>query len=356
MAFRLSPGVTDVFGDRPKHNPGDTIYRIIMIPGNPGLISFYKTFLQELATLLKSVSGASFVIEGHSLGGFEVAGPPPLGHDRPLGLQEQIDYVEQMIDRSVARDQGKESQSDKVILIGHSVGAYILLEVLRRHTARRKDREVPYRIVGGIGLFPTVVNIAQSKSGRRVTPVLNLAYFPIVASFIATIVIRLTLHELLWKLVKWITGFPDHAVNCVTGYLQSPLGVRQTLHMAKDEMNEITADRWDEEIWGSATASQEERCKLFFYFGKDDHWVADRTRDDLMDTRAFQQGTDEAWKPKMEVDTQGTTHGFCVRKSLVVQGITTSGSANFLKGDEESELVAQKCAQYVKEIVAVTSK
>lgn len=50
----------------------------------------------------------------------------------------------------------------RVILMGHSVGSYMLLEIIRR--VRAKGEEI--RIVGGICLFPTVLDIAKSESGK----------------------------------------------------------------------------------------------------------------------------------------------------------------------------------------------
>lgn len=60
-----------------------------------------------------------------------------------------------------------------VILIGHSVGAYMLLEVLDRWQREEEEgegkREETFRIVGGVGLFPTIVDIAQSEKGRALS-------------------------------------------------------------------------------------------------------------------------------------------------------------------------------------------
>ena len=88
--------------------------------------------------------------------------------------------------------------------------------------------------------------------------------------------------------------------------------------MARDEMDEITADRWDDDIWGSAIPSPDNRArpaKLVFYFGEKDHWVADETREQLMKVRGRLEGDDlEEWKPIMEIDTQDVPHSFCIRK------------------------------------------
>lgn len=91
--------------------------------------------------------------------------------------------------------------------------------------------------------------------------------------------------------------------------------------MGRDEMRDITADRWDEDIWGAAeavdkrhdaTATPLAAPKLFFYFGQKDHWVADRTRDDLIAARASQGGLESRRRPRMEIDTDNVPHGFCI--------------------------------------------
>lgn len=185
---------------------------IFFISGNPGLISYYHTFLSLLSaqlgwsassssslsriTATKGISDSdgallqsqsqSFRIYGASLGGFEVgtdedgvaAGP---AEKEVYGLQEQIALVEERLrgvmspnsNRSIVKGENSKPKP-KVILIGHSVGAYIAMEILRRHREGRvevegeKDADAAFDIVGGILLFPTVVDIAKSVAGRRI--------------------------------------------------------------------------------------------------------------------------------------------------------------------------------------------
>lgn len=80
-------------------------------------------------------------------------------------------------------------------------------------------------------------------------------------------------------------------------------------------MREITSDRWKDEIWGSAIDPAGPR--LFFYFGDPDHWVADKTRDELIATRAYREGSEEQWRPRMEIDRMGIPHGFPIRKFVL---------------------------------------
>lgn len=82
-------------------------------------------------------------------------------------------------------------------------------------------------------------------------------------------------------------------------------------------MKTITADAWDDELWGisKAQGSDNDKTKLYFYFGTDDHWVANETRDELIAARAATGKTGDEDKPTMEIDTHGTPHGFCISKS-----------------------------------------
>lgn len=81
-------------------------------------------------------------------------------------------------------------------------------------------------------------------------------------------------------------------------------------------MHSITTDKWDEEVWGAGhvSPSSASRPQLYFYFGRNDHWVADRTRDELMALRGRGEGGEE-WRPWMEIDAMGVPHGFCISKS-----------------------------------------
>ena len=155
-------------------------YHIFFITGNPGLIGYYKTFFHMLADNMSSTSRYQYSVCGYSLAGFELEARPSnsSGEARklPLGLQEQIEYVEgQLLDHFADRERPQEGGdaepegNKKVILIGHSAGSYALLEILRRHRERKakEARGDGLDIVGGILLFPTVVDIAKSPTGRK---------------------------------------------------------------------------------------------------------------------------------------------------------------------------------------------
>lgn len=78
--------------------------------------------------------------------------------------------------------------------------------------------------------------------------------------------------------------------------------------MAADEMRTITSDKWGDDVWGAAC---EPVAKLFFYFGRNDHWVAEQTRDEIVALRGREGG------PTMVVCEEGLPHAFCLSEFLV---------------------------------------
>lgn len=96
-------------------------------------------------------------------------------------------------------------------------------------------------------------------------------------------------------------------------------------HMAADEMRDIGADKWSDEIWGLSGPSEisnqqtNKLTKLIFYFGRDDHWVAEKTRDEII--RAKSPKSDASGLnnrgPTMMVCDDGIIHGFCVGKCYI---------------------------------------
>jgi hypothetical protein len=80
--------------------------------------------------------------------------------------------------------------------------------------------------------------------------------------------------------------------------------------MATDEMRDISTDKWSDDIWGMPCGDVK-TPKLVFYFGRNDHWVAERTRDEIIAIRGKCGG------PKMVVCEDGLPHGFSICKFII---------------------------------------
>ncbi|KAI4645316.1 uncharacterized protein J4E79_010853 [Alternaria viburni] len=340
----------------PGKKPASRTYLIYFVTGNPGLVEYYRTFLTHLYGLLThntaSDRSTEFQVYGRSLSGFEMNDAEiktmKWRKQPPYGLQDQIRHSEDELAELV--EEVKESggaRDVRVVLVGHSVGSYICLEIIRRlraHGMVGEDFET--RVVGAVGLFPTVVDIARSESGMKASPFLKNSNF---ATFAALFVNFLTMFlpiSLLTTLIAKFMDFPTDAAQTTAAFVKSPHGIHEALHMARDEMFQIDTDIWDEEIWGAAasepaTKHPHPRPILRFLFARKDHWVADATRDALIHTRGrFSrgdgveevEGQGENWKPVMEIDErEGWPHGFCIRHGVPV---------------------AEKVAGYVRAIVA----
>lgn len=160
----------------PGKKASSRTYIIYFLTGNPGLVEYYRAFLTHLYGLLSrntaSDRDVEFQVYGRSLSGFEMNTSEiktmKWRKQPPYGLQDQIRHSEDELTELVEEVKEQGGRDVRVILVGHSVGSYISLEVIRRlraHGLAGDDFET--RIVGAVGLFPTVVDIARSESGLK---------------------------------------------------------------------------------------------------------------------------------------------------------------------------------------------
>lgn len=255
----------------------DTRCLVFLIPGNPGIISYYTDFLHDLAACLDpgrdscTANPERFIIQGSSLPGFELSGPvDPVVRDEkpPFGLRKQVENVECIIERQCLtcfEDREKAispspSNNDtpgaiRLVLIGHSIGAYIMLEVIRRWREQcsvlAQNPGLRVEIVGGIALFPTIVDIAKSENGRRLSALLRTGLLIPAAWYLSVTAAAFLPQVVVSTLLGYSTAMPQWAADITAAFLRTPSCVHQSLHMARDEMNLVLEDNWDSVIWGS---------------------------------------------------------------------------------------------------------
>lgn len=108
--------------------------------------------------------------------------------------------------------------------------------------------------------------------------------------------------------------------------------------MAADEMRTITSDKWGDDVWGAA---HKPVAQLFFYFGQNDHWVADQTRDEIIALRGRDGG------PTMIVCEEGLPHAFCLSELFPL------GLCVLLTFIEHSDTMARKVAGMIESIMRI---
>ncbi|KAI1499548.1 hypothetical protein F5X99DRAFT_389209 [Biscogniauxia marginata] len=299
---------------------------IFFVPGNPGLIDYYEPFLSALRGLLDASPPlrrpARFHVYGQDLAGFSDDHHEPFTSSRkPHDLEYQIRHsLEALRSLRIESDgPGAGRSYDEVLLVGHSVGAYIALELCHR-VLKDPGLAPGLNINSGILLFPTIHHISRSPSGWKLdllrrTPVLGDNAYRVAQGFL-----HLWPRGALYWLVHRVLRFPPGPAEVTTRWLKSRDGVWQALHMGMDEMQVIGEDRWDDELWEIDHEAQARRDevpaptpKFYFFFGRHDHWVANHYRDDFI--RERQKHVE---RTRLIVDESDIPHAFCINHSETV--------------------------------------
>jgi hypothetical protein len=212
-------------------NASASYHLIYLITGNPGLIGYYDTFLNTLHNLLSGSADSSpspdiFHIYGQSLAGFEDEPSSESMPASPYSLEYQIQRSQKSLEELRIESGPRRGELfDSIILIGHSVGSYMLLEIIQR---LRKSSS-PLKIKSGILLFPTVTHIAQSPSGVKISTMFRIPDFPRKASIAAKSLVWLAPKMVLKWLVGLVTRMPHEAAEVTTRFLKSRMGIWQAL-------------------------------------------------------------------------------------------------------------------------------
>ncbi|KAK0667404.1 hypothetical protein QBC41DRAFT_254158 [Cercophora samala] len=304
-----------------RSNPSRKQCLIFFITGNPGLASYYTPFLTHLRHLLNSLesnSNTAYHIYSRNLLGFsDLDHSPPFGTPipspsqtvtQPFTLEDQIQSL-----TSTLLSLNSPTPFSSIILIGHSVGAYMATEIFHRNHLSPSP-SLP--LTSGILLFPTLTHIARSPSGQKLsfiaaTPLLN-SYAHVAAKAIVNILPTYLLSSILSRIMK----MPPHAASTTLSFLQSRDGIWQAIHMGKDEMSTITEEKWSQDLWQLShdTTQQNGGEKFYFYFAKKDHWVADEVRDAFIARRK----EDGRGRTRATICEEGLPHAFCIHHSETV--------------------------------------
>ncbi|CAF1634311.1 unnamed protein product, partial [Didymodactylos carnosus] len=132
---------------------------IMIIPGNPGIGGFYIPFANHLYNLCQKQVTITIVSHaGHAPGTLCSNSKQRYWYN----LQDQINHKLSYIENNIGL-------KTRLILIGHSIGSYMILNMLEKF----------HNIEHSFLLFPTIERMSQSPSGQRLT---NL--FPYLRFFI----------------------------------------------------------------------------------------------------------------------------------------------------------------------------
>lgn len=202
--------------------------------GNPGLCEYYKKFLEAMHTSPQLRDRS--VIVGLSQLGHDLprpSAPPPTGRCRAFGKDHEYYSLKDqlaMADAAVAEMRAKYAPKPiPLIVMGHSVGAYIAQHVY----ARAPDQFLSVHL-----LFPTISHIGATPNGQRLST-LFLPAMALVATWLSALLalLPLALHR---ALIGVLTSQTQYNAALTTGFLRRRASVFNALSMARDEVLQIT--------------------------------------------------------------------------------------------------------------------
>lgn len=230
--------------------------------GNPGVISYYDEFLNVL-----SEESPSTTILGLSLAGHE-----EYELSSPLSLQEQIDNKVRIVDMILASAPFTNLSSaagdikPKLVVMGHSVGAYMALQVLKR-----KPQNVDHVFL----LFPTISHIGKGGAFGGFSSIMTS--LPGAAKILAflTFLLRVILPiPLLALLLRFGHTLPGTSLTTTLSKFFNPSSVHSFAHLAKYEFKEIR------ELDVDSLTKYSKRVTA--YYAMKDRWVPNFARDQIM--------------------------------------------------------------------------
>ncbi|XP_069685055.1 lipid droplet-associated hydrolase-like [Periplaneta americana] len=223
---------------------------ILLIPGNPGSAGYYTTFLTKLHSQLGvpiwAVSHA-----GHVL-------PPPTRQNLPpLEQNPDLYNLEGQVEHKLAFIEKYVPKNVKLILIGHSIGAKIILEML-------KNSEIKSRVMKAYLLFPTIERMALSPNGKIITGIVkHLIPTMLFLAWVFTI-LPVVVQKFLLAVHFMVRRMPTYHVT-PTMNLVHPTVLQNVMFLALDEMEKVK--ELDEK------GLKEASSLLFLYYGTTDGWV-----------------------------------------------------------------------------------
>ncbi|KAF5176380.1 Lipid droplet-associated hydrolase [Thalictrum thalictroides] len=249
-------------------------FHVLFIPGNPGVIIFYKEFLERVYEMLDgcaSVTGIGHA--GQTRKNWE--------HGRQFSLQEQIDHKVDFIKQEF------QNTEFPLLLVGHSIGSYISLEVFKRN-----QEQVKYCI----GLYPFLSlnkdSLYQSFIGKLAgSQVLSTSFSAIVA-VLGLLPISVTRFLLRMSVAK---SYSSTAAEACCSHLLQYHTVRNILFMARKEFEKFA----EVPDWMFIKAKQDQ---VAFLFGIDDHWGP---------ISMYEEISKQAPEVALSIEREGHTHGFC---------------------------------------------
>lgn len=184
----------------------------------------------------------------------------------------------------------------KIHLIGHSIGAWIALELL-------KVDDISERIHQCYCLFPTIEHMADSPNGRLYIRCIRRFWWLIYVCAVLFARCPTILHVFVLKVYFYFSSIPNHCMGTTLKYIR-PSILKKIVFMANQEMDLIREVDYDN------IGRNKHRIK--FYYGATDGWTPltyyRRLKERIPDVDA-------------SIDNHQINHAFVLRSSVEMGNI-----------------------------------
>ncbi|XP_063171167.1 lipid droplet-associated hydrolase [Candoia aspera] len=225
----------------------------LVIPGNPGLVGFYQTFSKALYRGLNQQYPVWVVSHGgHCKTPYGVKRKEEMVSnetDDVFGLHGQVEHKLNFLRKNVPKDV-------KLILIGHSIGCYIALKIMK-HAPELEILRI-------ILLFPTIERMAQSPQGKLLTPVLcQLRYILYMPAYLLTLLPEKAKSFLVRCALRGQRLSDEASVRTSVDMMNMDC-IANIMYLGSQEMRKV--------IERDNSTIKQHLKKLTFYYGAADVW------------------------------------------------------------------------------------
>ncbi|CAH7687031.1 hypothetical protein BY996DRAFT_4572968 [Phakopsora pachyrhizi] len=353
---------------------------ILFMPGNPGMVEFYQPFLNTLFNNLNSSSISNIVISSSHLSHYIRTGDDSLSQriknsfqslrvmasnlnasrlfkasdrsnlvgEEHSALEKQVNYHNKVFESVYSSfDYERSERGPQIVLIGHSVGAYIATKVLERNGNK---------ISHMIGLFPTISEIGKTRNAAKLKLLFSPLSLPVV-NFLQFLVGLTIPKALLVRMLQRTTGYitigskknlPTHQEkqdefnsNIIANLLIDAGLTTNVLQMARSEMK--TIKELDLEFL------KRFKSQMTFYYTEPekDHWIREEEFLKVSDIFGAQEsllflGNQDISKPSSSSNLDKAFKHSCINRKIDnvskhtdLNELTKGFGSNVIRGTEE---------------------
>ncbi|XP_031484607.1 uncharacterized protein LOC116253756 isoform X2 [Nymphaea colorata] len=234
---------------------------VLVIPGNPGVVSFYRDFVEAIYEMLDE--NASVIAVGH------------------IGHTQKIDFVNQEL----------QSTRTPIVLVGHSIGAYISLQIFKQISSQVQFTIglYPFLTLNKKSLQQSIIRIITRSAVLSTFLSTTAAVLGLIPSFASKVLVRISMGK------QWSTT----AVEATCSHLLQYNAVRNMCFMAMTEFEKFSEE-------GDWEFVREKQDQIAFLFGTDDHWGP---------LSLFEEISGHVPNVSLSIEREGHKHAFCCTKA-----------------------------------------